>query len=338
MLGSARLSLSGPLYTDQRLWHNPSMSDLPWFDDIPVLSHMSVDDAVDRLRAIGEIEVADAIAAQMKRTSQPVDQFFGLPAFGLTGARPWQHGGHVFGFIPKTLGYGERTILPAGEIRPDVSLRKQRVTVTLDRLAVAEYPGRGTHQIVLDFSGRHISRGGASEGLHFAVTQRVRDGEQAAVTGLPIFVGLNVGEHGIAFRGYTVCVGSQDDESLISFLESDVFRAGLRLTSAVQPAVGLVASMACGITKALAQHRANVPVQEFHMGLDFSGLVTRAALAEGSYLAVQIPEVQARAWDWDDWSFDPGRGALVRADNQNNPAPYNYIVFGVSRYEHGSKQ
>jgi len=34
------------------------------------------------------------------------------------------------------------------------------------------------------------------------------------------------------------------------------------------------------------------------MGLDFSHIATRARLAEGSYLAVQIPETIQTVWNW----------------------------------------
>jgi hypothetical protein len=37
-----------------------------------------------------------------------------------------------------------------------------------------------------------------------------------------------------------------------------------------------------------------VPVQDFYLGLDFSAIATRARLALGSYLAVQVPEARAR--------------------------------------------
>ena len=47
------------------------------------------------------------------------------------------------------------------------------------------------------------------------------------------------------------------------------------------------------------------------MGLDFSQIATRAPLAEGSYIAVQIPESQQRLWEWEDWLYDPKTGQIV---------------------------
>jgi hypothetical protein len=91
--------------------------------------------------------------------------------------------------------------------------------------------------------------------------------------------------------------------------------------------------MAFGITRSIAKRNRNVAVQDFYMGLDFSDVVTRARLATGSYVAVQIPQAEAVVWDWDDWVYHPTSGQIVRADDHGARVPYNYVVFGVSRYE-----
>ena len=69
------------------------------------------------------------------------------------------------------------------------------------------------------------------------------------------------------------------------------------------------------------------------MGLDFSNIATRARLAEGSYIAVQIPESLQTVWDWNEWVFQPNTGQIVGKDDAAALIPYNYIVFSVSRYE-----
>jgi hypothetical protein len=69
------------------------------------------------------------------------------------------------------------------------------------------------------------------------------------------------------------------------------------------------------------------------MGLDFSPIPTRARLAEGSYLAVQIPETMHTVWDWGEWVYNPGNGRVVNKDDPTQLIPYNYLVFSISRYE-----
>jgi hypothetical protein len=196
---------------------------------------------------------------------------------------------------------------------------------------VAEYPGRGTHHVLFDFYAQNqIPK--AVEHLHFNCTCRVREGQQAAVIGCPVFVGLSVGTEGVSFKGRTVNVKNEEDERFLAFLDSDVFKTGLKLATVAQPAIGQFSNMAVGLTKAFLGCAKNVCVQDFTMGLDFSNVPTRARLAEGSYLAVQIPETNAVVWNWDEWGFDPSNGQIVSKEDTRKLIPFNYLVFSVSRY------
>jgi hypothetical protein len=91
--------------------------------------------------------------------------------------------------------------------------------------------------------------------------------------------------------------------------------------------------MASGLARGLAGRNKNVAVQKFYMGLDFSNVATRARLAEGSYLAVQISEGDLAAWDWSQWTYNPVTGSIVGASDPRQTMRYNYVVFGVSRME-----
>lgn len=70
--------------------------------------------------------------------------------------------------------------------------------------------------------------------------------------------------------------------------------------------------MAIGLTKAIANRRKNVAVQDIQIGLDFSSNPMGARLAEGVYIAVQIPETLKRIWDWSDWIYDTSTGQIVK--------------------------
>ena len=68
------------------------------------------------------------------------------------------------------------------------------------------------------------------------------------------------------------------------------------------------------------------------MGLDFGGSPSGARLALGDYVAVQVsPEAQT-AWSWSDWVFKPATGQIVSASEPATRIPFNYIVFGISKY------
>ena len=69
------------------------------------------------------------------------------------------------------------------------------------------------------------------------------------------------------------------------------------------------------------------------IGTNFGSIPLSGRLAEGAYLAVQIPESFQSIWDWDEWVYLPARGAVVSRDDHQSLIPYNYLVFGISRYE-----
>ncbi len=301
------------------------MNAADWFDDVPVLGAMPPEEAVAKLREIGEPEVADAPQTKSFGIKETIASYF--------GPHPYQHTSHAFGYLaPAAPGQEALPIQHAGNIAADATLKNSRIKITLDKLRVADYPGRGMHHVLFDFYAQNQVPGNV-EHLHFNATYRAQEGEQAAVIGYPIFVGLNVSTEGVAFKCHTVNVKNEADEAFLGFLESDAFKAGLQLASTAQPAIGLFSETALGLTKAIAQRNKNVSVQDFYLGLDFSNIATRARLAEGSYLAVQIPESMQTIWNWRDWVYNPLNGQVVHTADATQLIPYNYVVFSVSRYE-----
>jgi hypothetical protein len=245
---------------------------------------------------------------------------------------PYRFTTHAFGYIPKTQANATKPveIKYAGNIAADQSLKNSQIRVTLDRLRVADYPGDGMHHILFDFYAQHQVNADQREDLHFAQTYRVQEGQQAGIIGYPVFVGLNVGAEGVAFKCYTINVKNDDDEKLLGFMDSDIFKNGLKLIQGVNPILPIVTNFATGITKAIAGRNRNIPVQDFYMGLDFTNVATRARLAEGSYIAVQAP---ITGWDWSKWVYVPTTGEILSNDDSRQPIPYNYVVFGVSKMQ-----
>lgn len=292
--------------------------------DLPVLGAMPRAAAADKLREFGEMEAAEALEC-----AAPPPTLMRASGRWPFGNRGWQHTAHTLGFLPAD---GSTTILGVGEAKADVSLKNARINVALNALRVADYPGGGVHRVLFDFYARNQVPG-ASEDLHFNAAYRAREGERAAVRGYPIFVGLGVGTVGVAFQFHTVNVMNEGDEAFLNFLEGDVFKAGLKLAATAQPAIAPLSGLALALTKTIAQRNRNVSVQDCYIGLDFAGTAMGARLAVGDYVAVQIPESLSRVWDWKAWVYDPAAGLIVARDDRDKLIPYNYVVFGVSRYE-----
>ena len=245
-----------------------------WFDDIPVLARQAPSSVCAQLRELGDHELADLIEAVDTGSPSSLDEFgsirLGLPP------KPWQHTAHSFGYLKPTAA-GHAEFLPiehAGNIKADTSLRNSRVKITLDRLRVAAYPGGGMHNILFDFYAQNQTPR-TVEHLHFIATFCAREGEGAALVGYPLFVGLKVGREGLAFKCFTVNVRNGEDEAFLAFLDSDVFRAGLKLATTAQPAIAPLSELAFGLTRSIAKRHRNVAVQDFYLGLDFSGIATR---------------------------------------------------------------
>lgn len=299
------------------------------FDDVPVIGRLGPAQAAAKLRELGD----DAAATQLEEMHQERVATYSGQDWWPFRDRAWQHTAHTFGFLRSSVpGAAMEPIQSIGNITADSDLKNGRIKITLNRLRVADYPGRGIHRILVDFYARNQVQG-QTEDLHFNATYRVREGERAPIAGYPIFVGLNVGSEGVAFHCHTVNVKNDADETFLNFLEGDVFKAGLKLAATAQPAIAPLASMALGLTKSVAQRNRNVSVQDFYLGLDFAGTTMGARLAQGDYIAVQIPESFQRVWRWEEWMYDQASGMIVAKGDPDRLIPYNYLVFGVSRYE-----
>jgi hypothetical protein len=306
------------------------MTTISWLNELPVLGKLPPDQAADKLREVGEDEVAAALEAAQEASPTT----YGWPKLTLRRDRAWRHTAHAVGHLAPT--NGPRTeplaIHHAGNIGPDQSLKGARVKLTLDGLRVADYPGRGAHRVLFDFAAQNQLADG-SEQVHFNATYRAAEGEQAAVLGRPIFVGLHVGGEGLFLQCATVNVQNDADEAFLAFLETDAFTTGLQLATTVQPALVPFSTMAVAITKSIAARHRNVAVQAVELGLDFRATPMGARLAEGSYVVVQIPETLRAVWRWPDWVYDPTSGRIVNQEDRTRLLPYNYFVVSVSRYD-----
>ena len=200
-----------------------------------------------------------------------------------------------------------------------------RIKVTLDRFYVHSFPGFGEHQILCEFAGRNQCQG-ESEEVRFALTVAARDGSGAAVTGIPIFVGLSVGPDGLAFRGKTVNVRNSSDEWLLDALGSDTFRSGLSLVATAQPVLKPFVKLAADAVSSTLKRRRNAQISAFDLGLDFSGSATSSKLRLGSYVIVQG---DAGTWAWSDLKLLRDTNTLV-VRSSGVPLGQNYMILGIT--------
>ncbi len=308
------------------------MTKKTWFDNLPVLGNLPPEEAAAKLREVGEEEAANALEAAPKRVTTDATTFGLLEDLLPFLPKPWLYTQHIFGYAtPATSDSTELPLQDACEIEADITLKNTPINITLEQVRVAKYPGGGTHYILFDFEAQtQILEN--REALNFNTVHRIHEGNQVAIINQPIFAQLNLDAEGAAFRCLTVNVKNKEDEAALRFLESPAFKSGLAAAAILQPVVLPLTELTIGLTRMIAKRSQNVSVQKFEMGLDFSNIPNRARLAEGSYIAVQIPESIQLAWDWEEWVYDPNTGQILNDYDRTELIPYNYLVFSVSRH------
>jgi hypothetical protein len=207
----------------------------------------------------------------------------------------------------------------------------------LQRLRVWDYPGDGTHRVLVEVEGKHQTQG-ANEDLAFTQTYSVNEGAEGGATGEPIFLGLGVGPNGINLHIRTINLLNEQEESLLSFMDSPVFKSGLTLLTSANPAIAPMTSLAQGIVAGVLSRNKNKKAQEVRLGLDFSDLAMGPRLRRGTYIALQLPQSDPSAvwpeqFQWDDWVYWPGEGRLASKADPNKRLPYNYLALGIDEYQ-----
>ena len=293
------------------------MNTSPWFDDLPVIGKMPPEQAAAKLREVGEAEAAEMLRNLKRdyRQSSGVELVrIGGPFKTNPGSTPLTPSATWLPLLP---GTNALPIHHVGNIPADPSLKHARIKIALNRLRVASYPGGGMHRVLLHFFAQNQVPG-KTENMHFNATYRVREGDTRVSTATPSSLACMSATEGMAFKCRTINVQNDQDEAVLDFLESDVFKAGLKLVNTAQPVIAPFSELALGLARTIAKRHRNVSVQDFDLGLDFSTIPMGARLAEGSYLAVQIPENHQLRWDWHEWIYHPASEQVVQKATPNN--------------------
>ncbi|WP_426131680.1 hypothetical protein [Pararhizobium sp. PWRC1-1] len=239
----------------------------------------------------------------------------------------WGYTGAKIGFIPAVGNTAACDIVNAIGMKADDALKDQPLKISLDVFHVQNYPGMGKHRILCEFSGKNQTQKEA-EAMRFALTVAANDKSFAAHIGHPIFVGVNVGKDGLSFEGRTVNVKSDTDDLMLDALGNSTFRDGLSLLTTAQPVLKPFVKLAEGVVTSVLNRNKNREVFKFALGLDFSDSRTTAKLRLGSYVVVQTDETD---WNWDEFFWHTGSGAVLPKGDKDEPLSLNYLVFGVSR-------
>jgi hypothetical protein len=169
---------------------------------------------------------------------------------------------------------------------------------------------------------------GQKENLTFSQVYEAQEGEGAGVSGYPIFIGLNVGKQGAAFKSATVNVQNDSDEKALGVLKSKEFQGGLTLLTTAQPALAPFSALGTGIAEMVLSRNKNMKVHECYLGLDFdNGAAYGTRLAPGNYIIVQAPD---NGFTWEQWGYDPLNARIVKKNSPSDVVPYNYVIFRVA--------
>ncbi|MEH6461712.1 hypothetical protein [Chitinimonas sp. JJ19] len=292
------------------------------YDPANSLGALPPDQIAQYLADIGDIEGAKAF------TSGAVAG----QSFPFSSPSPFAQTGMVIGFIPPG-NEKLRDVSGLSDVHADPQLIGKRIKITFDKFHVASYPGIGTHSILCEFSGKN-QVAGETEELTFARRFEARDNSGPSIAGTPIFMGINVGQDGISFKGRTVNVKSNLDEVILATLDTPAFKSGLALLNTAQPALKPLTSLAAAAVDMTLKRRNNIQVHCFDMGLDFSQGSTSARLRHGSYVVVQTDD--GAAWGWDHYVWNSDGHVLQHRSEPSKKLGFNYMVFGVAAFSDAS--
>ncbi len=281
------------------------------------LSQMQLDDPA--LRAY-LLSVNDPYAAVLKRSG-------GSGIFSFRKRRPAFLGENICGFLPANSE--DKRLIHPGSIDPQTDLTGRAVRVSMSRVYIHRYPGRGIHNIVFRF------RLGATLGdlsPEFLIAKSASDEENLGAQNITLFEGYTIDSSGLTIDCKTVNVSNQEDQALMSMLNDPAYSKGLEFLSTAQPVLGPLVALTTGIFKFLLRRNENRLVQDFLFGLSFTSDDLALKLAEGSYVIIQIPKDNID-FKLTDVRLETETGRLIN-NATGKKLEANHIILGISQTSH----
>ena len=303
------------------------------FSDVPVLAALPSDER-DTLLAGRETSLeSGSTPGRVRRGASPA----GTPPRRMRGlnlnpfaARAFGTNEAVVGYIQATGGNVDSQIIHASTAEGDSGLAGKRLTLSLDRFYVHEYPGLGTHQVLCTFTVGYLARFDGQTGepvkqdVTFGYAFPVSDREAAGINGMPLFRDLRIGD-GLYMWISCINTHSSSDNALLQALTSEPFAKGLQLLAASNPVTSMLSTLVTGVAKHFLSSGRDALTFKPLLGLHIAGEPTTAKLREGSYVIAQATAAKLR---WTDYRWRASEGRVVAADGDEE-MPYNYMVIGI---------
>jgi len=295
------------------------------------LSDLTPAEAISLLTELGDQTTAEALTSLVSRHPEyKALSMHALPESKELAAATWRGTEHSFGYFSResvTLE-GIANLVSASSLTPDMSLKGERISLSLGSLYTLNYPGWGRHNVLMHFKCRHADAD-PKNGIPIEFEQKFKskEGEGAGNIGSFIFSGLRVPSDGLQFEVQTVNISNDSDEAALSILESDSIKNGLNLLESTIASLSPFSALAQGLLRLLLSSGKNKIVQEFILGFDFStSTADIAKLRTGTYIAVQAKKDQL---NWNDWIFQVGTGLIVHKNKPQERLPFNHMTINV---------
>ncbi len=243
--------------------------------------------------------------------------------------KAWEHSSYAFGFIPiKTNNDNLLKIHEARSIIADQSLKDAKITLSLDYFRAYDYPGKGKHRVLFKFNAKNYLKDSGEQDLSFNQTFAIQEGQNAPISGYPIFVGLNTGRQLMQFDVEIVNISNDNDGQLLDTIEKGVVKNGITLLNTLNPVLPILSEYATGITKLIAGRNRNIEITSPKMGLYFDDIASHLKMSRGVYIAIQTSN--PGEFNWNQWHYNRSFGEIQSIDGTHKELPYNYFAFSIS--------
>ena len=303
------------------------------FGDVPVFADLSPDerDTVLRERETTSEDQPTRVRRGGARAGDPPRRVRGIN-LNPFAVRAFSTNEAVVGLVVPGASDGDNPIVHAATVEGDRTLAGQRLTLSLDRFYVHEYPGIGTHQVLCTFTVGYLAKfdGKTGEPIKQDVTYGyafpVSDGQAAGINGMPLFRDLRIND-GLYMWISCINTNSTADNVLLQALTSEPFAKGMQMLAASNPVTSMLSTLVTGVAKHFLSTGRDALTFKPLLGLQVAGEPSTAKLRAGSYI---IAQATAAKLQWSDYRWRPSEGRVVAVEGDEE-MPFNYMVVSVRR-------
>ena len=244
--------------------------------------------------------------------------------------KPWDYAFRI-AYIPEPeAGVTVGSVVSANTIKPALFENMKSVTIRMDGIWVADFPGWGKNKNrQFTFEASNKLKDGGSEDVVYNKASPVYEGQGAGIAGVPILRDLNISEKGLNVEITITNLKTDEQIKALGIMDSKAFNSGLGLLTTAQPALVPFTELARGIAKMGAEKDNGLVVGGIKLGLDFQGVVAGngGRLNKGTYVAIQAP----LEFDFSDLSVDFRNNSHItrKSTGKSLHSEYNYVIFRI---------